>query len=220
MIEQKIMSYSLRLLFGMQLFVFSLTLMGFVGCGGEKVVATTSPIDKSDFATQKDSLPKNEVNNYICDFSWKPNGSNYLITFPSAKVINTDDFNPILSQIPKKAIEFSYNIEEKRYFFQVAKIDFTKIDRKTKLELTKNMHFEFPSDVDSILYAYYRIDFPSDTSAVMPDKPNIEESITLFARCWKDCRTEEHGMEIIIGSMGYTAWFDKQGNKKADFYGD
>jgi hypothetical protein len=210
-----------------QVMLVVLIIVGCNGCGGVKKVGSTQ-VEKKDISnniTWIDTIKQSQINQntkskYITDFSWKENGTNYLITFPSGVVINTDDYNPILSQIPNNAIKYEFDNENNKYFYRGARIDFTKIDRKTKLELTKNMHFEFETDVDSILYADYTLDFPYDTSVIMTDKPEISESLTLYARCWKDCHPEEFTKEIILGSMGYKAWFDKAGIKKAEFYGD
>ncbi len=192
--------------------------VGCGGCGGEKGL-----VKENDTLAQNQQIPKEAPIKHLSDFSLKSVGSSITIVFPSGKEVKTDDYNPILSQIPKKAIEFEYGEDgygRKGFNYHYAIIDFTKIDRKTKLKLTANMHFEFPIDVDSLLYADYRFYFPDDTTSVMPDNPEIREQLTMYARCWKGCHQGEQSMEIIIGTIGNLARFDKKGNKLAEFYSD
>jgi hypothetical protein len=158
------------------------------------------------------------------NFKLRSEGSNFIIIFPSGKEVKTDDYNPILSQIPSQAIKYDYLENDgngrSRYNYRNARIDFTKIDRQTKLNLTANMHFEFQTDVDSLLYAEYNLNFPYDTTTFMPDIPEIQELLIIYARCWNGCHKGEHSMEIQIGSLGNLVRFDRQGNKIAEFYSD
>jgi hypothetical protein len=196
--------------------------LGCSGCGGVKKEPIVSP--KAGISiTQNNHVLKEGHQKNKSNFRLSSEESKFTIVFPNGLEVKTDDYNPILSQIPENAIKFDFGDNgygNKVFNYHHAIIDFTKIDRKTKLKLTANMHFEFPTDVDSLLYADYRFDFPSDTTIVLPDNPELREQLTIYARCWKGCHKGEYSMEIQIGSIGNLSRFDKQGNKLAEFYSD